>query len=96
MQSARFTLRLEPELKDWLEEEAHRQDRSAGFLANKAIASLRHDTEARRSAIQDAMEEAEKGAFISEEAMTAWFLSLGTQNELPEPLPDVFLRQAGK
>jgi predicted transcriptional regulator len=92
MPSARFTLRLEPELKDWLEEEALRQDRSAGFLANKAIASLRSDTEARRQSIQDAMEEAEKGEFISEEAMTAWFLSLGTENELLEPEPDVFLR----
>jgi predicted transcriptional regulator len=92
MASARFTLRLEPELKDWLEQEAHRQERSAGFLANKAIASLRQDTEAKRSAIQDAMAEAEKGEFISE-AMTAWFLSLGTENELPEPQPDVFVRQ---
>jgi predicted transcriptional regulator len=92
MPSARFTLRLDPDLKDWLEQEAQRQDRSAGFLANKAIASLRQDTEVKRSAIQDAMAEAEKGEFISEEAMTAWFLSLGTESELPEPQPDVFLR----
>ncbi len=92
MPSSRFTLRLEPDLKNWLEEEAHRQERSAGFLANKAIASLRQDIEARRSAIQDAMSEAEKGEFISEEAMTAWFLSLGTDNELPEPQPEVFVR----
>ena len=92
MPSARFTLRLEPDLKDWLEDEARRQDRSAGFLANKAIETLRRDTEAKRQAIEDAMAEAEKGEFISEEAMTAWFLSLGTDNELPEPQPDVFLR----
>jgi predicted transcriptional regulator len=52
----------------------------------------RQVTEARRRAIESAMEEAEKGEFISEEAMTAWFLSLGTHNELPEPQPDVFLR----
>ena len=52
MPSSRFTLRLEPDLKNWLEEEAHRQERSAGFLANKALASLRQDIEARRSAIK--------------------------------------------
>ncbi len=92
MPSARFTLRLEPDLKDWLEDEARRQDRSAGFLANKAIESLRRDTEAKRQAIEAAMAEADKGEFISEAAMTAWFLSLGTDNELPEPQPDVFLR----
>ena len=92
MPSARFTLRLEPDLKDWLEDEARRQDRSAGFLANKAIETLRHDTEAKRRAIEAAMAEADKGEFISEEAMTAWFLSLGTDNEPPEPQPDVFVR----
>ena len=92
MPSARFTLRIEPGLKDWLEDEARRQDRSAGFLANKAIETLRQDTESKRRAIEAAMAEAEKGEFISEEAMTAWFLSLGTDNELPEPEPDVFLR----
>ena len=50
------------------------------------------NTEARRQVIEAAMEEAEKGGFISEAAMTAWFLSLGTDNEIPEPKPDVFLR----
>ena len=66
MPSARFTLRLEPDLKDWLEDEARRQERSAGFLANKAIETLRHDTEVKRQAIEAAMAEAEKGEFISE------------------------------
>ena len=50
------------------------------------------DRQARRQSIQDAVAEAEKGEFISEKAMTAWFLSLGTETELPEPQPDVFLR----
>jgi len=45
----------------------------------------------KRQMIQDAIAEADKGAFISEEKMTEWFLSLGTDNELPEPEPDVFL-----
>jgi len=93
-ESPRFTMRLEPELKDWLETEAKRQDRSAAYVAKQAIQSLKDKTEAKAQMIQDAIEEADKGVFISEEKMTAWFESLGTDNELPEPEPDVFLNRA--
>ena len=91
MASARFSMRLEPELKSWLEEEAKRKDRSAGYIATKAIQSLKQATEQKRKIIREAMSEADKGEFISEEAMTEWFLSLGTDNELPEPEPDIFI-----
>lgn len=90
MPSARFSLRLEPELKAWLEDEAKRKDRSAGYIATQAIQSLKDATEARTRLIEDAIKEADEGVFISEEKMTAWFLSLGTGNELPEPEPDIF------
>lgn len=91
MASARFSMRLEPELKNWLEEEAKRKDRSAGYIATEAIQSLKQATEQKRKIIRDAMGEADKGEFISEEAMTEWFLSLGTDNELSEPEPDIFI-----
>jgi predicted transcriptional regulator len=94
MSSARFSLRLEPDLKDWLEQEAKRKDRSAGYIATQAIQNLKDVTEAKSKLIADAIVEANKGEFVSEEAMTAWFLSLGTENELPEPKPDVFLNRA--
>ena len=42
-------------------------------------------------AIQEAKEEAKKGAFISQEAMEKWVASLGTDNELPTPEPDIFV-----
>ena len=43
---------------------------------------------AKRRLIQDALVEADKGEFVSEERMNAWFQSLGTDNELPEPEPE--------
>lgn len=49
------------------------------------------EKERERRFIQAALDEADKGVFISEEAMRAWFYSLGTENELPEPEPDVYL-----
>ena len=91
MTSARFSMRLEPELKNWLEEEAKRKDRSAGYIATQAIQSLKRATEHKRLIIQEAIDEADKGVFISEEKMDAWVDSWDTDNELPEPEPDVFL-----
>lgn len=91
MNSPRFTMRLDPELKDWLEAEAKRQDRSAAYLAKQAIQDLKSRTEAKARMIEDAVAEADKGVFISEEKMTAWFESLGSDHELPEPEPDVFV-----
>jgi predicted transcriptional regulator len=91
MNSPRFTMRLDPELKDWLETEAKRQDRSAAYLAKQAIHDLKTRTEAKAQMIEEAVADADKGMFISEEKMTAWFDSLGSDHELTEPEPDVFL-----
>lgn len=88
--TARFSLRLEPELKDWLEKEAKRKDRSAGYIATQAILHLKQVTEANRQTIRDAMAEADKGVFVSSEAVTEWFLSLDTDRESAFPKPDVF------
>lgn len=94
MTSPRFTMRLEPELKDWLETEAKRQDRSAAYLAKQAISQMKSQTEAKRQFIATALEEADKGVFISEESMNAWMESWDTENELPAPAPDIFPHRA--
>ncbi len=91
--TARLSLRLEPDLKEWLEGEARRSDRSAGYIAAHAIAAAKARSDARRSQIVQAMAEADKGVFVSEERMTEWFLSLGTDNELPEPEADILPNQ---
>jgi len=82
MSTIPFTMRLDEDIKRELEAEAKLADRSASYIATKAIKE-----------IQEAIAEADKGAFISEEKMTEWFESLGTDNELPEPEPDVFLNR---
>ncbi|MEM5473487.1 hypothetical protein WNZ14_17280 [Hoeflea sp. AS60] len=87
-----FTLRLEEELKTSLEAEAKLEDRSAAYLATRAIKMMLDAKVAKRRLIEDAIVEADKGAFVSQEAMNAWFQSLGTSNELPEPEPDVFTK----
>jgi len=90
MASERLFLRLKPDLKTWLEDEAKRKNCSTRYIATQAIQSLKKATEARTRLIEEAMKEADKGVFISEEKMTEWVLSFGTENELPEPTPDIF------
>lgn len=90
MNSPRLTMRLEPELKDWLETEAKRRDRSASYVAKEAILALKAQKDEKKRIIAEAIAEADKGVFISEEKMTAWIESWDTENELPEPEPDIF------
>ena len=94
MTSARLSLRLKPELKQWLEDQAKQEDRSAGYIATKAIQRMKDNAEAKRVMIQEAMDEAEKGVFVSSEAVHKWMDSWDTENELPFPEPDVFLNPA--
>ncbi len=94
MTSPRFTMRLDPDLKDWLETEAKRRDRSAAYLAKQAIQALKDKTEAKTQMISAAVAEADKGVFVSEESMTNWFESVGTDHELSEPQPDIFPNRA--
>jgi predicted transcriptional regulator len=90
---SRFTLRLDPELKQWLEDEARRRDRSAGWLAKQAIENLKQATELKRQLVQAAIEDAEKGVFVSGDAVHSWMETWDTGEEASLPKPDVFLHR---
>lgn len=89
--SSRFTMRLDPELKDWLEEEARRQDRSTAWLAKRAIEGLKRSTEAKRLMIREAVASADQGSFVSQQAVRTWMGTWDTEHETPPPKPDVYL-----
>jgi predicted transcriptional regulator len=55
-------------------------------------ASFLDSSEAERRLLKERIAEADKGVFISAEAMHRWVESWGTENELPPPAPDVFLK----
>lgn len=93
MATVPFTMRLEVGLKKTLEDEAKRMDRSASYLASSAIRLMLDARAAKREAVASALAEAEKGEFISSEAMHEWMASWDTDDELPPPEPDVFLKR---
>ena len=94
MASDRITIRVEPELKQWFEQQAKRKDRSVGYMVTESMEQTKRASEARDQMIRDAMAEADKGVFVSEEAVHKWMDSWDSENELPFPEPDVFLKRA--
>uniref|UniRef100_UPI0040570E5A CopG family ribbon-helix-helix protein n=1 Tax=Candidatus Electrothrix sp. TaxID=2170559 RepID=UPI0040570E5A len=60
-----FSLRIDPEIKAQLTQEAERADRTPSYLANQAIKDFLRAKTAKRKAIEKAVEEADKGAFGS-------------------------------
>lgn len=92
--SVKLSFEVESDLKDWIDEEAERQDRPASEVVAEVLGAAMRRQAARDEMIRAAIREADKGVFISSEKVTEWFLSLGTENELPEPEPDVFIHRS--
>lgn len=90
MATVPFSMRLDEDVKTRLEKQAAREERSAGYLAQLAIQNLLEEREYFYEQMDLAIAEADKGVFISGEAMHRWIESWGTENELPPPEPDIF------
>ena len=90
MPTAKFTMRLDPALKAWLDDEGKRQDRSAAYIAQKAIAEMMEVSAYRREVVAAARAEAELGAFVSQKAVHAWMATWDTDAETEVPQPDIF------
>jgi len=93
MATVPFTFRLDEEIKLRLEEEARADERSASYIASRAIKQYLDSRKYERLAIEEAVNEAEKGVFISSKSMRTWIASWGADDELAPPKPDVFLKE---
>ena len=91
MAHLKLWLNLDPELKEWVERQAKYSGCSKEVVTTRALKSLK---DAKDQMIRESVADADKGVFVSEEKVTAWFLSWDTENELPVPEPDVFLKCA--
>ena len=90
MATVQFSIRIDPDIKARLDCEAQQEDRSASYLAQKAIDEYLKRQEYLRHVISDAEAEAEKGLFVSGQAVHAWIASWDSEAELPEPQADIF------
>jgi RHH-type transcriptional regulator, rel operon repressor / antitoxin RelB len=85
-----LSVRVPEALKEQLDYLSRATKRSRAYLAAEALDDYVKRNAWRAKELHDALEEAGRGAFISHEAMLAWADSLGSQNELPPPEPDIF------
>ena len=90
MATVPFSIRLDEDIKARLEREAELEDRSASYIVQKAVGQYLDGKEYFRREMEAAIAEADKGVFISGEAMHRWMESWDTENELPPPEPDIF------
>lgn len=90
MASVPFSLRLDTKIKTQIEQEAKQADRSASYIVTQAIKEYLDTREYKKRAIEAAIKEADKGEFISHKSIREWMVSLGTEQELPRPKPDIF------
>ncbi len=93
MSTVPLSIRIDQEVKNLLDIQAQHEDRSASYIATKAIKKYLEAQRQEEMMIDAAIKEADKGVFVSSKAMRTWFASLGTDNELPRPKPDVFLKK---
>jgi predicted transcriptional regulator len=86
----RASLLIDDDLRNELEREAELNGESPSDVAEAAIGLFLQAKAVKRAAIAEAAAEADKGIFISREAMDRWVSSWGTENELDPPEPDIF------
>ncbi len=93
MTAVPFSLRLDADLKDAVDREARREDRSASYVIQQATREYVERKELFRAMVAELEAEEDKGEFISSDKMRAWVASWGTAIELPSPEPDVFVNE---
>lgn len=94
MGSKPFSLRLPDEIKADLDFVSARTKRSASSIAIEAISNDVSVRAKRMRMIEEAKLSEEKGEFITHAAVGEWIESLGTDNELPIPKPDIFKKKS--
>jgi predicted transcriptional regulator len=86
-----LSLHVTEQLKQDLEREARLRHVSESEIAARAIEDYLDLQAHKREVIAAAVAEADKGVFISSEAILDWMERLETDIDAPGPAPDVFL-----
>ena len=91
--SAVLSVRVPEALKEQLDYLSRSTKRSKGYLATEALGDYVKKNAWRAKELQAAIAEAEKGVFISHEAMLSWAESPNARAGSALPKPDVHLRK---
>lgn len=89
MSNTVFTVRLSDETKDQVEALAKATNRSKSYIVIQAIEDYIRRNAWRAKELQEAVAEADRGVFVSGDAVEEWLDSWGAETELPAPAPDI-------
>ena len=89
MPTATFSMRMDSDIKRRLEEQAAHSDRSAAWVAQRAIEEYLGRSDALREAVQEALDN-DDGTRTSGEAVMRWLSRWSDGHDEPMPEPDVF------
>lgn len=93
MSSSIISVRVPEELKKQLEALSGATHRSKSYLAAKALEEYLERNAWKAEQLQEAAKEADKGVFVSGQAVNQWLESWGTDNETQVPKADTSLNQ---
>jgi predicted transcriptional regulator len=89
MSTATFSMRMNSDMKRRLEEQASLSDRSAAWVAQRAIEEYLGRGDALREAVQEALDN-DDGTRTSGEAVMRWMSRWSDGHDEPMPEPDIF------
>ncbi len=89
-----FTLRISDDIKADLQFISATTHHSQAAIASRILSEKISDQAQKIRAIQEAKAQAQAGNFISQSTMEAWVDSLGTDQELPLPTPDILANRS--
>jgi len=95
MASTVLSVRVPEELKEQLDYLSRSTKRSRAYLAAEALGDYVKKNAWRAKELHTAITEADRGVFVSHEAMVDWADALGTRKETAPPKPDVHKRKKG-
>lgn len=91
--SENLSIRLQSNIREEVDRLARVNRRSRNFIINEAVSRYVTQQAEFVADVTAAALQADKGVFVSEEAVTDWFTALDTEQEKPFPAADVILRR---
>lgn len=88
--SSLVSIRFPDELRREVDELAKLTKQSRSFVVKEAVSAFLLDNRAHLEAIDEAVAEADKGVFVSGDAVDRWLASWGSGDDSAPPEPDIF------
>jgi predicted transcriptional regulator len=93
MTSHVMSLRISDEMKEQLDRISSETNRSVSAIAEEALSDYVKQQEMEAAALDEAVARADRGDFVSHEAVADWLQTWGTAGEKPAPQPDILRKR---